>query len=135
MRSYGFGRTASTSRFEESLGKSSLSSAQQAKFRSIAEERYSLFDSYGENESADLVEALAAGSIDLAKLRIGKSASDQDIATTASGQTFELTKETVSLLKELIAETKNGKSIILNGQKVGETNNQVGGLNTYSNER
>jgi len=132
MRSYGFGRASSTQRFEESLGKSSLSAAQQARLKSISEERYSLFDSYGENSSADLVEALAAGNVDLTTLSLGKSSSNQDIATTKSGQTFELTKETVSVLKELLAETKGGKSIVLNGQKVGETNNQAGGLYTYN---
>lgn len=129
MRAFGFGQAAAEESLSQNLskqikareeGKGGLTQSQANKLSAIAEERYSFFDSYGENASADLAEAIAAGNIKAQDITI-KEGKEGKIGVTEKGQTFELTNDMISVLKELKESMKSGGNVYLDGNKVGNT--------------
>jgi hypothetical protein len=129
MRAFGFGKATAEESLSANLtkqvearqkGEGGITQAQASKLSDIAAERYSFFDSYGENASADLAEAIAAGSIKAQDIMI-KEGSDGKIGVTDKGQTFELTKDMIAVLSELKESMKSGGNVYLDGNKVGNT--------------
>jgi hypothetical protein len=129
MKSYGFGRAASEESLSTNLtkqvedqkkGEGGLTRSQANKLASVAAERYSFFDSYGENRSADLAESIAAGNIKAQDITI-KEGSEGKIGVTSKGEAFELTNDMLAVLKELKNSMNTKSDIYLDGNKVGNT--------------
>ena len=129
MKSYGFGRVASDEALSVNLtkqietqkkGEGGLTQPQANKLANVAAERYSFFDSYGENRSADLAESIAAGNIKAKDITI-KEGSEGKIGVTSKGEAFELTNDMLAVLKELKNSMNTKGDVYLDGNKVGNT--------------